>query len=151
MSAPCPLFPLYNNGVNALMRVYADYSVINSSGGPKAWKEMRQRQMEFYQSWDEKEAMKKKPVEEEDASELQEEFEGDDGGAIEEDPLQAKRHADEDEEEQSEPVSITTFLFAPRSTAIDVQQAFSMAQMLQSLNINLSLLGYDEVEEKWID
>lgn len=36
-------------------------------------------------------------------------------------------------------------------TMLTAQQEFNMAQMLQSLNIDLSLLGYDEDEEKWID
>lgn len=90
-----------------IMLMIRDYS----SGGPKAWKEMRQRQMDFYQGWDQDEAMKKKPDREEGDSELQEEFEGDDdddGGAAaeEEDAFQAKKRADEDEEEQGEPVSL---------------------------------------------
>lgn len=37
------------------------------------------------------------------------------------------------------------------SAGTDIHQEFNMAQMLQSLNIDTSLLGYDEVEEKWID
>lgn len=36
-------------------------------------------------------------------------------------------------------------------TMLTAQQEFNMAQMLQSLNIDLSLLGYDKDEEKWID
>lgn len=31
------------------------------------------------------------------------------------------------------------------------QQVFNMGNMLQSLNINFSLLGYDEKEDKWIN
>lgn len=80
---------------------------MNSSGGPKAWKEMRQRQMEFYQGWDQEEAMKKKPQsDEEGGREFQEEFEGDDDGTAEAEALQAEAQADQEEEEQSEPVSL---------------------------------------------
>ncbi|KAJ4397553.1 hypothetical protein N0V93_001784 [Gnomoniopsis smithogilvyi] len=106
---------------------------VANSGGPKAWKEMRQRQLDFYQSWDQEEATKKRPVDGDGNRVLQEELEGDDeGGAAEEEARNEKELADGDEEEQSEP-------------------EFNMAQMLQSLNIDLSLLGYDGAEEKWVD
>lgn len=69
---------------------------------------MRQRQMEFYQGWDQEEAMKRKPpVDDEGDRGFQEEFEGDDAGAAEAEALQAEVQADEEEEEQSEPVSST--------------------------------------------
>lgn len=80
---------------------------MNSSGGPKAWKEMRQRQMEFYQGWDQEEAMKRKPpADEEGDRDFQEEFEGDDDCTAEAEALQAEAQADEEEEEQNEPVSV---------------------------------------------
>lgn len=118
---------------------------------------MRQRQMEFYQGWDQEEAIKRKPqIDEEGDSTFHEEFEGNDDGATEAEALQVEAQANEneEEEEQSEPVSL--HLVSVRAvyallSLTNILQEFNMAQMLQSLNIDLSLLGYDEVEEKWID
>lgn len=115
---------------------------------------MRQRQMEFYQGWDQEEAMKQKSsIGEEGNSRFHEEIEGDDDARIEAEALQAEVQAKEEEEEQSEPVCPTISslaVYAVQSLLIILQE-FNMAHMLQSLGIDLSLLGYDEVEEKWTD
>lgn len=92
----------------------------DSSGGPKAWKEMRQRQMEFYQGWDQDEAKTKKSDDDGNDGKLEEEFEGDDtgGGAAEEQEVQAKKEADEAAEDESEPVS-RSLLFGTCSICTD--------------------------------
>lgn len=68
---------------------------------------MRQRQMEFYQEWDQEEAMQRKSLmDEEGNSKFHEELEGDDDdGRAEAEALEAEAQAKEEEEEQSEPVS----------------------------------------------
>ncbi|CAN8101633.1 unnamed protein product [Discula destructiva] len=105
---------------------------VANSGGTKAWKEMRQRQREFYQGWDRNESMVKKPENAMDDGGLEEEFEGNDDGGGADEAAAAEQQAAQAEEEESEP-------------------EFNMAQMLHSLNIDLALLGYNGMEETWID
>ncbi|ROV95008.1 hypothetical protein VMCG_08331 [Cytospora schulzeri] len=114
---------------------------VDSSGGARAWEAMRQRQMEFYRGFDMDSSAKSKAQgggggDDDDGEEEGEGAfdQGEDESLLEkEQRLQgdgrAKGVSDEDEDE---PV-------------------FNMAMMLRSLNIDLSLLGYDEAEEKWID
>lgn len=113
---------------------------------------MRQKQMEFYHGWDQDEARTKKSDDDGNSGKLEEEFEGDDAGgrAAEEQELQAKKEADDAAEGEGEQVSHSP-LFGTWVIFTDNLQEFNMTQMLQSLNIDLSLLGYDEVEGKWID
>lgn len=77
------------------MRFRANWE--GSAGGPKAWKEMRQRQMEFYQSFD------FEPQNIRDADEcLQEEVEG-----TEENGERVLDAEDHEEGEESDTVSMT--------------------------------------------
>lgn len=119
-----------------------------SAGGSKAWKGMRQRQMEFYQGLDGESPSRRRPA----GEGFQEELEGDDEGEGAEHSLVGEGQVEDDEgKEESEPVRTPTPTSSPLLTSLIVQQEFNMAQMLQSLNIDLSLLGYDEEEEKWIN
>ncbi|KAL1879251.1 hypothetical protein Daus18300_001830 [Diaporthe australafricana] len=99
---------------------------VDNAGGPKVWKEQQQRQMEFYQGFDQESPSKQKFVDEDSDAEYSQDTQAHLDGARLRDEAGSK--PDEDEEPD-----------------------FNMAHMLRSLNIDLSLLGYDEKEEKWIN
>lgn len=107
---------------------------------------MRQRQLDFYQGFDQDSPSKRKPA----AGGMEEELEGDGEDETIKYRLADDGEKDDGKEEESEPVSLCRYCPYPRISLI-VSQEFNMAQMLRSLNIDLSLLGYDEVEEKWTD
>lgn len=71
---------------------------------------MRQRQLEFYQGWDEEEVSKRDPDEDGSGRGFQEELEGHDGGSAEEEALQAKEQAEKDEDDECEAVSTAKVL-----------------------------------------
>lgn len=115
---------------------------VDTAGGPRAWKAMRQRQEDFYRGFDQELPGRSKRAAGggggDDGEDYDDGEEGEQGGfergevesSLEkEQRLLGEGGSDEDEDEPE----------------------FNMAMMLRSLNIDLSLLGYDEAEEKWID
>ncbi|KAI3391638.1 hypothetical protein diail_7006 [Diaporthe ilicicola] len=97
---------------------------VDNAGGPKAWKEAQQRQLEFYQGFDQESPSKSKLSGEDFDAEYSQDTQA---------RLDEARIRDEARSKPGE----------------DDEPEFNMAQMLRSLNIDLSLLGYDEKEEKW--
>ncbi|KAG6368673.1 hypothetical protein INS49_002886 [Diaporthe citri] len=99
---------------------------VDNAGGPKAWKEMQQRQQEFYQGFDQESPTRSKPADEDLDAEYSQEVQDhlEEAGRCE----AAEGKPDEDDEPD-----------------------FTMAHMLRSLNIDFPLLGYDEKEDKWIN
>ncbi|KAG8159815.1 hypothetical protein KVR01_010452 [Diaporthe batatas] len=92
---------------------------VDNAGGPKAWREMQQRQMEFYRGFDQDPPAKSRDSDEDSDREFSQD-------------VQAHLEGVGEEEEEDE-------------------TDFNMGHMLQSLNIDFSLLGYDEKEDKWIN
>ncbi|KUI54684.1 hypothetical protein VP1G_02038 [Cytospora mali] len=113
---------------------------VDNSGGPKAWKAMQRRQMEFYRGFGHESPTKSKAVGNDDDDDNDDEGKEYAQGEVESSLEKGQRlqeggrgrGSSEEEEEEDEP-------------------EFNMALMLRSLNIDLSLLGYDEAEEKWND
>lgn len=97
---------------------------VDNAGGSKAWKEMQQRQMEFYRGFDQDPTSKSKGSEEDSDPEFSRDVQA---------------HLDGVEEGEGRPEED------------DELQEFNMGHMLRSLNIDFSLLGYDEKEDKWIN
>ncbi|KAJ0122290.1 hypothetical protein J7T55_002803 [Diaporthe amygdali] len=97
---------------------------VDNAGGSKAWKEMQQRQLEFYQGFDQESPSKSKVSDEDFESEYSQDVQS---------HLKEGRRAQKAENVPDE----------------DDEPEFNMAHMLHSLNIDLSLLGYDEKEDKW--
>lgn len=63
-----------------------DADLYCSAGGPKAWKEMQQRQMEFYRGFDQESPARSKPTDEDSDAEYSQEVQDHlgDGGRCEE-------------------------------------------------------------------
>lgn len=111
---------------------------------------MRQRQSDFYRGFDQESPSKRTPADDNSERELEGDYE--DEGEVE--ALESKgeeREEEEEDDDDDEPVSSYPFNSLVSRDQLTFSQQFNMAQMLQSLNIDLCLLGYDEVEEKWID
>ncbi|KUI70873.1 hypothetical protein VM1G_06221 [Cytospora mali] len=112
---------------------------VDNSGGPKAWKAMQRRQMEFYRGFDQESPIKSKAVGDDDGDD-DEEDEGQKYAQGEvESSLEKEQRLQEDGRGRGS------------SEEVEEEPEFNMALMLRSLNIDLSLLGYDEAEEKWND
>lgn len=137
---------------------------VDTAGGPRAWKAMRQRQEDFYRGFDQElfPGRSKRAASGGGGDDGEDYDDGEEGneGAFERGDGESSLEKEQrllgeggPEEDEEEPVSHSvSFLLAVNMTdLLQLQQEFNMAMMLRSLNIDLSLLGYDEAEEKWID
>ncbi|KAL3423510.1 DNA repair protein dds20 mei5 [Phlyctema vagabunda] len=107
---------------------------VNRMGGPRAWKEMQQKQVEFREGWDREEVPQNGG-----------------GGDSDEDEDEEKRdlyaeYGDVEMETENEKA-------ARGDTGEDPGQEdeFTMAMMLRTLNVDLKIIGYDREEQRWVD
>ncbi|KAK3396356.1 hypothetical protein B0T20DRAFT_268946 [Sordaria brevicollis] len=110
-------------------------------GGAKAWRETRRRQMEgFNSAWEEDDRPKggKKRREDDEEREIADsDAASDDDGFDDDGGLSYQRTGNNDDE---------------KSVDDDCEDSgFTMLMMLQSLNIEPDVLGYDLNEDKWLD
>lgn len=76
---------------------------VDSAGGPKVWREMRKRQMQFYQAWDQESPSTRKRCNEGDREEeIEGDYEDEDATRMSQAVVEGEDHA---EEEDCEPVS----------------------------------------------
>ncbi|KAK1781267.1 hypothetical protein QBC45DRAFT_71269 [Copromyces sp. CBS 386.78] len=108
-------------------------------GGAKAWRETRRRQMEgFHSAWDDEGQKGKKRKGGDDEREIGDSDYSDDEGFSDGNERLSRGAGNNDGGE--------------RSTEDDCEDSgFTMLMMLQSLNIEPDVLGYDPNEDKWLD
>lgn len=125
---------------------------VNRMGGPRAWKEMQKRQEEFRAGFNQPEP-----------EQAEEEGDGDgDRPDVEKRDLYAEYDInpeteneksqrdtkDTGEEPGQEDVSVSLFRLG---RATDLEQEFTMAMMLRTLNVDLNIIGYDRETQRWTD
>ncbi|POS76315.1 hypothetical protein DHEL01_v205289 [Diaporthe helianthi] len=96
---------------------------VDNAGGAKAWREMQRRQQEFYRGFDQDPPAKAKDSDEDSDPEFSRDVQAHLEGMDE-----AEQKPEEDDETE-----------------------FNVGHMLRSLNVDFSLLGYDDKEDKWIN
>ncbi|KAK0730365.1 hypothetical protein B0H67DRAFT_638879 [Lasiosphaeris hirsuta] len=101
---------------------------VEDMGGAKAWRETRRQQRDFFRGVDEEERGDRKKKTAGD----HEEEDGCGSGDQRDDHIEER--GDEESEE-----------------GVDKESGFTMLMMMQSLNIDPVILGYDPVEDKWQD
>lgn len=123
-------------------------------GGPRAWKEMQQRQAEFRNRDFDEEQHPEPDSNDEDAPEQTEkrdhyaEYNYD--PETENEKAQRLGNGDVGEDEGQEDVRITCIRVVVCDCA-DFQQEFTMTSMLKTLNINLQVIGFDRLAQRWAD
>ena len=73
----------------------------------------------------------------------------DDGGHVEQEVMKEEKPKVWQEAVADDDVSYKTVVLV-RESSITVQQAFTMDMMLRSVNIELDVIGYDKVAQRWI-
>lgn len=102
---------------------------VDSMGGAKAWRETRKRQERGFDGFDGEDSKK---TDEDEAGDRDEDL--------------SERESDVDDEEE-----VRYQFDVIENAGADLTQGFTMLMMLKSLNIEPELLGYDPVEDKWIE
>jgi Swi5-dependent recombination DNA repair protein 1 len=116
-------------------------------GGPKAWKEMQKRQKEFQNGWD-AEPQKQLDSDDEDGPDAEKrdfyaEYSIDPETANEKEARGTSPPVEDDGTED-----VRSSRNATKAMS-DFLQEFTMAVMLRSLNIPLSIIGYDREQQRW--
>lgn len=126
---------------------------VNRMGGPRAWKEMQERQKEFQRGFDE-EPPKNEDNESDDENGSGEkrdvyEYAGYDEAEQETANEREARGADEEEDVVDGDVSLR--IGRCECAVLMSVQEFTMPMMLKSLNIDLALIGYDRDAQRWLN
>lgn len=106
-------------------------------GGPRAWKEAQKAQQEFQSSWQDHSANKVICDDDDDC--------GDYSSTVQAEARLA--HAEYDIDEKAQRVSKGAELDDSRAE----EDEFTMATMLRTLNVDLDVIGYDRIHQRWCE
>ncbi|PMD61330.1 uncharacterized protein K444DRAFT_611572 [Hyaloscypha bicolor E] len=110
---------------------------VNWMGGPRAWKEMQNKQQEFQNSWDQEE-------------QTNNDSQDDDGEG--KDMEKRDLYAEYDIEPETENEKSQRAKGVGDTGELPGQEdEFTMAMMLRTLNVDLDIIGYDREQQRWID
>jgi len=106
-------------------------------GGPKAFKEIQKRQQEFHSRWDQ-----------EEQSNIGSDEDDAEGSSPGKRDIYAEYSLDEEtENEKSQRIRAV----GDTIEMLGQEDEFTMAMMLRTLNVDLDIVGYDKVQQRWSD